>query len=125
MEKKSSVARMDSTYMNDYDAHMERHSRKKKRLMRRILLFSLLMIIVAGSMVFYHVQQRVLHAEKVEEYQQLQTKMDSLEKEEKHLKEEIDLLNNEEYVLQIARSDYFFSRDGEIIFKMPNNEPSY
>ncbi|MFG6150762.1 FtsB family cell division protein [Halobacillus sp. B23F22_1] len=125
MANKSSVTRMDSTYMKNYDAHMERHARKKKRLMRRIMLFSLLVIIVAGSMAFYHFQQRALHAEKVEEYKQLQADMDELQQEEKNLNEEIELLNNEEYVLQIARSNYFFSKDGEIIFKMPNDAPSY
>ncbi|WP_101847123.1 FtsB family cell division protein [Halobacillus sp. Marseille-P3879] len=125
MANKSSVTRMESTYVKNYDAQLERHVRKKKRLMRRILLFSLLMMIVAGSMVVYHFQQRALHAEKVEEYKQLQAEMDELEKEEKNLNEEIELLNNEDYVLQIARSNYFFSKDDEIIFKMPNDDPSY
>ncbi|MCP3029685.1 septum formation initiator family protein [Halobacillus sp. A5] len=125
MADKSSVTRMDSTYMKNYDAQLERHARKKKRLMRRIILFSLLVIIVAGSMVTYHFQQRALHAEKVEEYKQLQAEMDELETEEKNINEEIELLNNEDYVLQIARSNYFFSKDGEIIFKMPNDDPSY
>ncbi|MCP3032129.1 septum formation initiator family protein [Halobacillus sp. A1] len=125
MADKSSVTRMDSTYMKNYDAHLERHAKKKKRLVRRIMLFCLLIAIVAGSMAVYHFQQRSLHAEKVEEYKQLQTEMDTLVKEEKNLKEEIELLNNEDYVLQIARSNYFFSKDGEIIFKMPNEDPSY
>ncbi|WP_173918003.1 septum formation initiator family protein [Halobacillus sp. Marseille-Q1614] len=125
MAEKESVARLDSTYMKHYDAQMERHNRKKKRLIRRIMLFSLLVVIFAGSMTYYHFQQRVLHAEKVEEYQKLQAEMDQLKLEEKNLKEEIELLNNEEYVLQIARSNYFFSKDNEIIFKMPNDDPSY
>ncbi|MFD2923465.1 FtsB family cell division protein [Halobacillus naozhouensis] len=125
MAKKQSVARLDSTYMKHYDAYMERQTKKKKRLFRRIVLFALFVMIVAGSMVTYHVQQQSLHAQKQEHYEDLQAKMDKLKKEEKNLKEEIKLLNNEEYVLQIARSDYFFSKEGEIIFKMPNEDPSY
>ncbi|WP_082235815.1 FtsB family cell division protein [Halobacillus massiliensis] len=125
MAEKESVARLDSTYMKHYDAQMQRDARKKKRLIRRIMLFSLIVVIFTGSMTFYHFQQRSLHAEKVEEYQQLQGEMDQLKLEEKNLKEEIELLNNEEYVLQIARSNYFFSKDNEIIFKMPNDDPSY
>ncbi|RWZ51264.1 septum formation initiator family protein [Halobacillus fulvus] len=124
-KKSESVARLDSTYMKEYDVYRERHQRKKKRLIRRLVLFALLLMIVAGSMITYHVQQKSLYAEKHEQYVQLQQKMDALEKEEKDLEREIELLNNEEYVLQIARTNYFFSKEGEIIFKMPNEDPLY
>ncbi|MGI8317319.1 FtsB family cell division protein [Halobacillus mangrovi] len=120
-----SVARLDSTYMKHYDAYLERHQKKKKRLVRRLVLFALLVTIVASSMVIYHVQQQRLYAEKFEQYEQLKQEKTALEKEEKELKQEIELLNNEEYVLQIARTNYFFSKEGEIIFKIPNEDPSY
>ncbi|WP_281659560.1 septum formation initiator family protein [Halobacillus sp. Cin3] len=123
--QQESVARLDSTYMQHYDAYMDRHQRKKKRLIRRLAMFALLVSIVAGSMVFYHVKQQSLYAQKHEEFEQLKQDMSVLEKEEKDLKEEIDLLNDEEYVLQIARTNYFFSKEGEIIFKMPDEDPSY
>ena len=41
------------------------------------------------------------------------------------LKEEVEKLSDIDYLLQIARKDYFFSKDGEIIFKLPDEEPSY
>lgn len=127
MSKKQSesVAHLDSTYMKHYGAYMERRQRKKKRLVRRLVMFALLVMIVAGSMVTYHFQQRALYAEKHEKYQQLQQDMETLKKKENSLEREIELLNNEEYVLQIARTNYFFSKEGEIIFKMPNEEPLY
>ncbi|MBN9656236.1 septum formation initiator family protein [Halobacillus litoralis] len=120
-----SVARMDSTYMKHYDAYMDRHQRKKKRLVRRLVMFALLVSIVAGSMVFYSMKQQSLYADKQEKYDQLQQEMTALKKEEKGLEQEIELLKDEEYVLQIARTNYFFSKEGEIIFKMPNEDPSY
>lgn len=127
MSKKQpeSVARLDSTYMQHYDAYMERHQRKKKRLVRRLVMFAVLVMIVAGSMVFYHIKQQTVYAEKKDQYEQLQGKMKALKQEEKDLEQEIELLNNEEYVLQIARTNYFFSKEGEIIFKMPNEDPLY
>ncbi|MBH0231829.1 septum formation initiator family protein [Halobacillus yeomjeoni] len=120
-----SVARLDSTYMKHYDAYMERHQRRKKRLVRRLVSFALILTIIAGVMGVYHYQQQSLYSQKHEQYQQLQQDMDALKKEEKDLKQEIELLNNEEYVLQIARTNYFFSKEGEIIFKIPNEDPSY
>ncbi|WP_226585902.1 FtsB family cell division protein [Halobacillus litoralis] len=120
-----SVARLDSTYMKNYDAYLDRHHRKKKRLIRRLVMFALLVSIVAGSMIFYHMKQQSLYAQKSEQYEQMQQDMDALKKEESDLEQEIELLKDEEYVLQIARTNYFFSKEGEIIFKMPNEDPSY
>ncbi len=125
MAKEQPVTRLDSTYMKHYDAYMERHQKKKKRLIRRLVMFVLLVMVVAGAMVMYHVNQQSIYAEKQQHYQKLQTEMSSLKEKKKDLKEEVEMLNNEDYVLQIARSDYFFSKKGEIIFKMPNEDPSY
>ncbi|ASN03727.1 FtsB family cell division protein [Virgibacillus necropolis] len=123
--KKKTVTRLSSDYMQQYDAHQGRQKRKKKRLIRRLVLFSIVVLIAIGSMATYHVKQRVLHAEKQEQYEQTQEKMAKLEKKEANLNEEIQLLQNEEYVLEIARTNYFFSKEGELIFKLPDEEPSY
>lgn len=123
--KKKNVERLDSNYMQQYDAYIERQKRKKQRLMRRLVLFSIAAAIVFGSLTVYHFNQRALHAEKEEQYEELQNEMAALEQKEKNLKEEISLLNDEEYVLDIARTNYFFSKEGELIFNIPEEEPSY
>src|SRR5690625_5532113 len=104
---------------------MERQKRKKQRLVRRLVLFSVIVLLAVGSLTTYHVNQRILHAEKNEQYQQLKKQMTSLENEEKNYQEEISLLNNEEYVLEIARTNYFLSKEGELIFKILDESPSY
>lgn len=124
MSIKNTVTRLESKYMQQYEAHMERQRRRKKRLMRRLVLFSLIALLAIGSMASYHVKQRNLHAEKSEQYEQLESELAHLKKEEEHLKEEIKLLKNEEYVLELARTNYFFSKEGELIFKLPDENPS-
>lgn len=124
-DRKKTVTKLDSNYMQQYDAHVERQKRKKQRLIRRLVLFSIITVIAIGSMASYHLQQRALHTEKEEQYEQLQEKLAVLKEEEKNMEEEINLLNNEEYVLEIARTNYFFSKEGELIFKLPEEEPSY
>ncbi|MFC0525642.1 septum formation initiator family protein [Pontibacillus salicampi] len=124
-EKRKSVAKIDSGYVKQYDAYMERQQKKKKRLIRRLALFTLVTVLLFGGLITFHINQRITYAEKKEQYEQLQDQMATLDQEEKDLKEEIQLLNDEEYVLQIARTNYFFSKEGEIIFKMPDNSPSY
>ncbi|QTN01275.1 septum formation initiator family protein [Sediminibacillus dalangtanensis] len=120
-----SVAKIDSPYMKQYDAQVERQKKKKKRLFRRLLLFSIVVVVVVGGLVAYQVKQRTLHAEKQEQFQKLERKMTSLKEDEKDLQEEIRLLQDEDYVLEIARTNYFFSNKGEIIFELPEEEPSY
>jgi len=124
-ERKKTVTKLDSNYMKQYDAHVERQKRKKQRLVRRLVLFSIIAAITIGSMASYHMKQRALHTEKEKQYEQLQEELAGLQQEEDNMKEEIDLLNNEDYVLEIARTNYFFSKEGELIFKLPEEEPSY
>ncbi|GAA0439405.1 cell division protein DivIC [Lentibacillus halophilus] len=119
------VTHLDSDYMQQYDAYIARQKRKKKRLVRRLVLFAAITMLVIGSLTVYHLQQRSLHAEKQQQYEQLQDKLAHLEKKEQSLKEDIHLLNNDEYVLEIARTNYFYSKEGELIFNIPDKEPSY
>ncbi len=123
--RKKNVAKIDSSYMEQYDVYIERQKRKKKRLIRRLVLFSIVTMIIFGSMAGYHIKQRILHAEKLEQYEQLEKELAELKEEESNLNEEIELLNNEDYVLDIARTNYFFSKEGELIFTIPDEEPAY
>jgi len=124
-QKQESVTRMNSSYMKKYDAHVERQKRKRKRLIRRLVVFSIIVVITFGGLTTYHLKQRGIHAEKAAEYEQLEQELASLKQSEEYLKEEIELLNDEEYILDIARTNYFFSKEGELIFKIPNKDPSY
>lgn len=123
--KKKTVTRLDSHYMRQYDAYIERQQRRKQRLIRRLVLFSAVALLAIGFMTAYHVKQHALQTKKQEEYEQLEKELASLQTEEKGLEEEIELLNDEEYILEIARTNYFFSKDGELIFKILDERPSY
>ncbi|MFD1606664.1 FtsB family cell division protein [Oceanobacillus luteolus] len=124
-ERRKTVTRLDSNYVQQYDAYIERQKRKRQRLIRRLVLFSLVIMLMIGAMGFYHWNQRILHAEKTEEYEKLQEELAELKRQEEHLKEEIELLNDESYVLDIARTNYFFTKKGELIFKLQDGDPSY
>lgn len=124
-KQKKTVTRLDSQYMQQYDAHVERQNKKRNRLYRRLVLFSIVALVAFGAMTAYHINQRSVQAEKQEEYADLQEKMTNLEKEKKSLNEEIGLLKDEDYVLDIARTNYFFSGKDETIFKVRDEDPSY
>ncbi len=75
-----------------------------------------MVVLVLGSLAIYHFKQRSIQAEIENDYIELQTEMDQLEKEEKDLMEEIALLKDEDYILELARTNYFLSKEGELIF---------
>lgn len=52
--------------------------------------------------------------------EQFQKKQD----EEIALKEELNNLNDKDYIEKVARDDYYLSNNGEIIFKLPNDKSS-
>ncbi|MCP8618183.1 FtsB family cell division protein [Salirhabdus salicampi] len=119
------VTKINSSYVKEHHAYKERQLKKKKRLFRRLTFFAIILIAVFWSLTSYHMKQRALYEEKKEIYENLQAEMDKLQSEEKKLTEEIELLKDTDYVLQIARKDYFLSKEGEIIFKVPDEETSY
>ncbi len=115
-ESNNTIARIKSDYMKQYDAQLRREKRRQKRLLRRIMASVLLVTLVLGSLTLYHFKQRSVQAEIRTEYNELETEMAKLEKEEKNLTEEITLLKSDEYILELARTNYFLSKEDELIF---------
>lgn len=108
--------------MNKYDAQKERARRRKKQLYQRLIIVGAGFAVIFAVMITYHFKQRIQHANMQEEYQSLIDKADGLEKQENALLEEIDLLNDDEYILDIARTNYFLSKKGELIFQVEDQE---
>ncbi|SFM50110.1 cell division protein DivIC [Gracilibacillus orientalis] len=125
MAKRNNVSRINDAYVEQYDAQIKRQTRRKKKLYRRLMLFGLIVAVTMVSLVTFHINQRTTFQDKQQEYTELSNELTSLQKEEKKLNEEIELLNDEEYLLQIAKTNYFFTEEGEIVFKLPEEDPSY
>jgi len=121
-DRQKRVTRIKSDYMHQYDVHMERNRRRKRKLLQRLIIFSTVAIIILGVITSYHVKQRGIYAEKQEENENLTEEIADLKIQEKELVEEINLLNDEEYVLDIARTNYFLSKKGELIFQLDDPE---
>ncbi len=116
------VTKIKSDYMNQYDVQMERNRRRKKKLIQRLVIVSTAVIILLGVMTSYHFKQRAQYAEKQEESDALTEEIANLGIQEKELLEEINLLTDDEYILDIARTNYFLSKKGELIFQVDEEE---
>jgi len=114
-----------SEYMEQYERQQKRNQRRKKSLIQRLVIAGVLMLATVAYMVHYHLEQRSVYSEKLKEYEALQSEMSELKKTEEELKEEIKLLNDEDYILEIARTNYFLTKEGELIFLLDDADSSY
>ncbi|MBO0475976.1 septum formation initiator family protein [Vagococcus sp. DIV0080] len=55
-----------------------------------------------------------------ESRKEAETEQKQVAKNEKDLKREVDLLNDTEYVEKIARAKYFYSKEGEQVYSIPD-----
>lgn len=53
---------------------------------------------------------------------QLEERRNTLQKEKEELKEEVELLNDEDYVVIYAREHYIFTKDGEEVATLPETK---
>lgn len=56
------------------------------------------------------------------EKKELENRIASLKEEEKILESDIQKLEDPSYVARYAREKYLYSKDGEIIIRMPDND---
>ncbi|HLR71815.1 MAG TPA: septum formation initiator family protein [Pseudogracilibacillus sp.] len=116
---------IQSDYMDQYEMQQKREKRRKTALIRRLVVAGIAMFLLTVLVAHYHIGQRTVYSEKVEQYELLQSELAELKKVEAQLSEEIDLLNDEAYILDIARTNYFLSKEGELIFQLEDIDSSY
>ncbi|MCD8501004.1 MAG: septum formation initiator family protein [Bacillaceae bacterium] len=116
---KHNIREMNSRYKQEQEAANERQLRMRKGLYRRLTALVLFIVFFLTMTFFsFHSQNRVL-GQKLEQKEYLEMKLEQLTLQERDLTEEIDKLNDLEYIAEIARRDYFLTKPGEIIFKLP------
>src|SRR5699024_3615585 len=118
----SPVRRIKSQYVNEYHEQLKRSQQRKKYLMGRLTIATVLMIVIVSFLIVYHLGQWTTYADKKQEYEQLSTESTQLEAEKDSLLEEINLLKDDDYILDIARTNYFLSKDGELIFQIEEDD---
>lgn len=123
--RKPNVTKINSTYMETFHKKANNRQKKRKGLIRRLTLFGLILVILLFSLGTKLIEQQAVLQTKQAEKKALEERLVQLGKEQEKLRSEIILLNNEDYIAKIARRDYYLSKDGETIFKIPEDSPSY
>lgn len=116
MARKVSHINNRYTQQNKVKIKVDRVVRKRMMVFGSTLA-AILLVLVALLIMQMHQNNELKQA-----HEQKQAELAKLQDKEIALKEKLKQLNNKEYITKIARSEYFLSNDGEIIFKLPDED---
>ncbi|HFK1120864.1 TPA: septum formation initiator family protein [Listeria monocytogenes] len=116
---KSKVARIENRYIKDTATMKKTRCRRRIALFRRLAFMAIIFAVVGGLLTITYTKQVLTLKEKKEKQVQVDKKMVAMKDEQDSLNEQIKKLHNDDYIAKLARSEYYLSKDGEIIFNIP------
>ncbi|ACJ32439.1 FtsB family cell division protein [Anoxybacillus flavithermus] len=118
--QRSKVKKIQTSYVIQQE---KQEYKKTQRRKKKVIRFSIVatMALAASSLFLYTMMvQSSMIDEQIKTKEQLEEKLHTLQQDEKRLKEEIKKLNDDQYIAELARKQYFLSKEGEIIFITPD-----
>lgn len=122
VKPKRNITSMQNEYIDQKKQKANKLVKKRKLLFRRLTVFFL--AAAAVSYLFISTlmtQNRQLESKKAEQAK-LEQQLAKLQSKQTMLEDEIVKLNDDDYIAKLARSEYFLSDEGEIIFSIPDEE---
>ncbi|CAC95482.1 TPA_asm: septum formation initiator family protein [Listeria innocua] len=115
----SKVARIENRYIKDTATMKKTRNRRRIALFRRLAFMAIIFAVVGGLLTITYTKQVLALKDKKEKQVQVDKKMVAMKDEEEALNDQIKKLHDDEYIAKLARSEYYLSKDGEIIFNIP------
>ena len=94
--------------------------RKKKKALKRMFLFGFTSVFIIVAMSFTIGKYWIEIYEKYQEKKTLDKELTHLKEKEEELKVDANKLQNPDYIARYAREKYLYSKDGEIIIRIPD-----
>lgn len=120
--RKRNISKLENEYTQQSEKAGIAEKRKRKVLFRRLAVLFVMISIISVLMISTFISRTSALESKLDEKERLEVELADLQKDQKHLEEEIVKLNDEEYIAKLARRDYFLSQEGEIIFNLPDSK---
>lgn len=119
-EKKLKVAALDTPYAKEQYKKFQKQQRQlifKRRRLTALFLIAAFVFIIMGVQLFGEHQ----HLSELKEIQ-AKTEAESvkLDQQVSTLKQDVALLQDDDYVAKLARSRYYYSKEGELVFVLPD-----
>ncbi|WP_018924737.1 FtsB family cell division protein [Salsuginibacillus kocurii] len=98
----------------------EQYRKKQQRgLKRRLIVFGTLMAVLGIVAISILISQYTMIQAKDSEIAELEKEYAELSTEEKQLLQDIENYNDLDYIGEVARTEYYFTKPGETIYKVP------
>ena len=101
---------------------MAKSKQSKKLLKRRMLFLGLTSVIIIVAVSFTIGKYWVEIFAKYQEKKDLDEELVALQEKQKELELDAKKLQDSEYIARYAREKYLYSKDGEFIIKIPEDE---
>lgn len=119
-ERKRNIAQIQNEYQKQMEQQAQRLKRKRRGLLRRLTVFGVIVLMFAVLVTSALWSQSSALKEKEEKKVALEKELKQLQTKQEDISDEIKKLKSKEYVLELARRDYYMSKKGEKIFDVGN-----
>ncbi|GEK59798.1 hypothetical protein CHL76_13910 [Marinococcus halophilus] len=103
------------------EAAVQKQRRGLKKRMTALTVVTAFVVILMGITLF---SQWQTIAANNEEQQQMEEQMVSLEEKEADLKQQVKDYNDLDYIAEVAREEYYLTKEGETLYKLPESDSS-
>ncbi|KIH70422.1 FtsB family cell division protein [Salinicoccus roseus] len=118
----SKVVKVINNYTRKRENEKKTKQDENRVAKRRTLLFGSVLLVVAGILLIVAFNQKNQNQLIHEELVQAQVVLDERKNEAEDLEQQIRQLNDDDYITRIARSEFFLSEEGEIVFNLSDLE---
>ncbi|MGX9292724.1 FtsB family cell division protein [Bacillus sp. A015] len=119
-KRKRNIAQIQNDYQKQMEQQAQLLKRKRRGLLRRLTVFGVIALMFAVLVTSALWSQSSALKEKEEKKVALEKELKQLQTKQEDISDEIKKLKSKEYVLELARRDYYMSKKGEKIFDVGN-----
>lgn len=119
MNKK--VVKLLNSYTKKKETEKKVLSNESRVSRNRMLLFGSILLLIAGVLLVIALHQNHQNSYLEEEVAVNEEQLDNKITEAEDLEQKIKQLNDDDYIMRIARSEFFLSEEGEIVFNLSDD----
>lgn len=121
-QKHQQTHSINDAYIKEETLEAYHAKKRKKSNRRRKLWISIAGIIACGYLLVSMYSNHTIHADLTEEYAAREEELEATQQYQEDLIHYIGMLEDEEYVLNLARSEYFLTEGDEIVFNFVDEQ---
>ena len=114
------VVRLLNNYTKKRDSEKKQLASETRVSRRRTMVFGSILLGIAIVLLRVAFNQKQVNSELHEEVLATTEVLEGKNKQHSDLEQQIRQLNDDNYILRIARSEFFLSEEGELIFNLPD-----